>query len=129
MKTAYWIEVQLNDSTSKFSPGLETRGKLSVSQNPAELISKLNIDSLNIIYASAYIKIIEEYWAKEGFSLDKKQAVAATLYSTGIFNRDGTERKPNDHPKINWFGKKYNEAKRIINRLDINMPNDFKENK
>jgi hypothetical protein len=117
MKTAYWIEIQLDDSTSEYFPGMKTRGKLSVSQSPKEIITKLNVDSINIQYAAAYIKIIEEYWSKNGFPLDKKQSVVATLYSTGLFNRDGTERKPNSKPKINWFGKSFNEAMKIIYTL------------
>jgi hypothetical protein len=118
LKTAYWIEVQLNDSTSKLFSGIETRGKLSISQSPDEIISKLNTDSLNILYAAAYIKIIEEHWAKEKFPLDEKQAVVATLYSTGLFQKDGTERNPNSNPKINWFGEKFNESIKIINSLN-----------
>jgi hypothetical protein len=117
IKTAYWIEVQLNDTTSNYFPGMKTKGKLPVSQNPDDIISKLNEDSLNINYAAAYIKIIEEYWANSGFKLKEKQAVVATLYSTGLFKRDGTERKPNDDPKINWFGENFMEAIRIITKL------------
>ena len=114
MKTAYWIEVQLNDTTSNYFPGIKTSGQLLVSQSPDEIIYKLNNDSLNILYAAAYIKIIEEYWAKSGFKLQEKQAVVATLYSTGLFKRDGTERKPNDNPKINWFGKNYISVVELI---------------
>jgi hypothetical protein len=118
MKTAYWIEVQLDDTTSEYFPGMKTIGKLSVSQNPKEIITKLNVDSLNIQYAAAYIKIIEEYWSKNGFPLDEKQSVVATLYSTGLFKRDGTERKPNSNPKINWFGEKFIESKEVISSFE-----------
>jgi len=105
LKTAYWIEVQLNDSLATHFIGKKYFGKLKLSQSPQEIITKLQNDSLNILYASAYIKIIETRWKKEGFEIDKRADILGTLYSTGLFHRNGTERKPNKNPKANWFGR------------------------
>jgi len=42
LKTAYWIEVQLNDSSSIYRPGKEYSDILSVSQSSKELITKVS---------------------------------------------------------------------------------------
>ncbi|NCS90728.1 MAG: hypothetical protein GW789_18610, partial [Ignavibacteria bacterium] len=41
MKTAYWIEVQLNDSKSSYFPGKKYSRLLKVSKSPEEIIKKL----------------------------------------------------------------------------------------
>lgn len=110
MKTAYWIEVQLSDSTKEYFPGNEYKNILKISKSPDEIIDKLNIDSLNILYAAAYLRIIQSRWNKAGFSIDNKTEIVGTLYSTGLFYRDGLERKPNLNPKPNAFGKKILES-------------------
>ena len=56
IKTAYWIEKQLNDSLSQFYSGEKYRNILKVSESPEELIYKLKNDTLNIHYASAYLR-------------------------------------------------------------------------
>jgi hypothetical protein len=81
-----------------------------VSKSPAELISKLSKDSLNIIYAAAYIRIIQSRWKKEGFSIDEKPEIIGTLFSTGLFYRNGKERVPREKPKANEFGEKVKKA-------------------
>ncbi len=105
LKTTYWIEIQLNDTTSTYFPNKKYKGKLSLSNTPDEIIAKLENDSLNIMYASAYLRIIISNWEKGGFPIDNRADILGTLYSTGLFKRDGTERKPNRNPKANEFGK------------------------
>ncbi len=110
LKTAYWIEVQLNDSSSIYRPGKEYSNILSISQSPKELITKLQDDSLNIMYAAAYLRIIESRWEKAGYSINERAEILGTLYSTGLFYPDGTERTPRKDPEANMFGRKVKEA-------------------
>jgi hypothetical protein len=106
MKTAFWMEVQLNKPENTHAPGKEFEAKLYISKNPSEIITKLSNDSINIFYAAAYIRIIQSRWDKAGFSIDGKPDIIGTLYSTGLFYRDGNERKPRYNPVANEFGEK-----------------------
>ena len=110
MKTAYWIEVQLNDSKSSYFPWKKYSGCLKTSKSPEEIIKKLQSDSLNIFYAAAYLRIMQSRWSKENCSIDNKPEILGTLYATGLFHIDGTERKPRKNPEANSFGKKVTEA-------------------
>lgn len=114
LKTAYFIERQLHDPTSQFYPGKPYEKFLPVSNSPHELIAKLTNDSLNILYAAAYLRLMQSRWEKAGFSLDQRPDILGTLYSAGLFNNDGTERKPNANPKPNEFGKKVEEALKLM---------------
>ena len=100
LKTAYWIEVQLNDSLATHFTGRKYIEKLSLSKSPKEIISKLQNDSLNIYYAAAYLRIIQTHWKNKGFPIDNRTNILGTLYSTGLFYRDGRERRPNR--KLVW---------------------------
>jgi len=106
LKTAYWIEVQLNYTSAAYFPNIKYKGKLSLSNSPNEIMQKLENDSLNIFYAAAFVRIAISYWEKAGFPIDNKADILGTLYSTGLFKRDGTIRIPNKSPKPNEFGKK-----------------------
>lgn len=106
MKTAYWIETQLSDSTSEFYLGNQYRDILPVSKSPKEIIEKLENDFLNIKYAAAYIKIIQNYWKNHSFPVHNRMDILGTLYSTGLFQNSGEKREPNSNPKPNSFGKK-----------------------
>ncbi len=105
IKTAYWIEIQLNDTNSLYFPGNKYRSLLKISKSPGEIITKLQNDSLNILYAAAYLRIMKSRWGKEGFPIGERADILGTLYSTGLFYRDGRERKPNKSPKANRFGE------------------------
>ena len=105
IKTAYWIEKQLSDSTSAFFPGKAYSNVMAVSKSPAELMDKLNNDTLNIRYAAGYLRIMQTFWEKAGFPIDDRPDVLGTLYSTGMFHPTGELRKPNENPKSNRFGK------------------------
>ncbi len=110
LKTAYWIEIQLNDSASIYWPGTEYSNILSESLSPKELITKLQDDSLNILYAAAYLRLIQSRWARAGYPIDKRADILGTLYATGLFNPDGTERLPRNNPEANMFGRKVTDA-------------------
>jgi len=69
-------------------------------------MQKLENDSLNILYAAAFVRIAISYWDKSGFPIDNKADILGTLYSTGLFKRDGNIRIPNKNPKANEFGKR-----------------------
>lgn len=105
LKTTYWIENQLNDTSSIFYPGENYNHILDVSKSSREIIDKLQNDSLNIMYAAAYLRIMISRWEKEDYPIDQKSDILGTLYSTGLFYRNGEERKPNSNPKANHFGK------------------------
>ncbi|MBU0560654.1 MAG: hypothetical protein KJ799_18780 [Bacteroidetes bacterium] len=114
MKTAYWIEVQLNKTNSIYYPNDKYKGKLSLSKSSKEIIEKLNNDSLNIMYATAYLRIIINRWEKENYPIDNRADILGTLYSTGLFKRNGKERLPNRNPKANGFGKKVKESIKLL---------------
>jgi hypothetical protein len=117
LKTAYWIEKQLADSLSIYFPGREYENILQVSASPQALISKLSNDSLNILYAAAYIRIIQSRWESEGFSINNRPEIIGTLYTTGLFYRDGYERKPRENPAANEFGIKVKENLNLFTNL------------
>ncbi len=102
LKTAYFIETQLTDSTGSFYCGKKYSRILDVSENPAELINKLENDSLNIQYAAAYLRIIQSYWSKNGYSIDDKPDIIGSLYQLGLFNKP---RLPHFNPVPNEFGR------------------------
>ena len=115
MKTAYWLEIQFNDSTSVYHPGKEFSRILKVSSSPKEIIAKLQNDSLNILYAAAYLRIIESRWENAGHPIKNRPAILGTLYSTGLFY-EGEERKPNANPKANRFGDFVENSVKIFRR-------------
>ncbi|MGE5353262.1 MAG: hypothetical protein ACM3P0_14365 [Acidobacteriota bacterium] len=104
LKTAYWIERNLNDPKSTFYPGDKYKGILEVSKSPEELIKKLNSEFENILYAAAYIKIMISRWAKSGFPIDDRPEIIGTLYFAGLFTRQGEERKPRQNPLASRYG-------------------------
>ena len=135
MKTAYWIECQLADSTSEFYPGKPfyatnfakatlvkkaSEGKyeniLPVSQSPQEIIDKLEDDRTNLLYAAAYMRIIQSYWESRGYSIDDRVDIIATIFSYGMFSRQtGEPLKPNSDPKPNKFGKEALDVYLLMN--------------
>lgn len=115
MKTAYWIECQLTDSSSEFYPGKSYENILSVSQSPQEIIDKLKDDGTNLLYAAAYMRIIQSYWESKGYPIDDRVEIIATIFSYGIFSREtGEPLKPNADPKSNWFGAQTEKAHHFL---------------
>lgn len=115
MKTAYWIECQLADSTSEFYPGKKYEGILAVSQSPQEIIDKLEDNRTNLLYASAYMRIIQSYWEDKKYSIDDRVDIIATIFSYGMFSREtGKPLAPNGDPQPNWFGREALTAFRML---------------
>jgi len=114
LKTAYFIERQLHDPNSSFYLGEQYESLLPVSQEIAELIRKLSDTQTNLFYAAAYIKMMQIRWATTGYPIDDRPDILGTLYSTGLYHHDGTERQPNSNPKSNRFGKKVMESTRLF---------------
>jgi hypothetical protein len=113
LKTAYFIERQLHDADSLFYLGKSYENILQLSQSVNELIDKLKDDTVNILYATVYLKLMIIRWEKAGFSIEQRPDILGTLYSTGLFYNDGTERTPNANPKPNEFGKKVIDITKI----------------
>jgi len=109
LKTAYWIEQQLLDTTSLYFPGNKYYHILSHSNRAEEIIENLNNDSLNILYAASYVKLISVRW-RSTYDISSKPEILGALYSTGCFYKDGSERKPHRKPLPNKFGLLVKEA-------------------
>lgn len=105
LKTAYFIERQLADSNSIFYPGNKYKNILKVNNNPYKIIEYLQVDSLNIYYAAAYLRIIQSFWSMSGFSIDNKPEIIGSLYQLGLFRENGEPREPHFNPQENNFGK------------------------
>lgn len=105
LKTAYYIEKQLADSLSDFYPGEKYKNILGLTKNPYRLIERLQNDSLNILYAAAYLRIIQSYWSKHGFTIDDRPEIIGSLYQLGLFQESGKPRQPHFNPRANNFGK------------------------
>lgn len=103
----------MNDTNSIYFPGQTYFGKLQISKNPQAIIDKLKNDSLNIMYAAADLRIMISRWEKAGYPIGNRPEILGTLYSTGLFFRNGEERETNSNPKANKFG----------NLVKQNLPN------
>lgn len=101
IKTAFYIESvylktqKLQNLYNKY---------FSLSQNKIQIIEKLKIDSINIVYAAAYIRLIQDLWKAFGFPIQNKPVILGTLYSIGLYNPNGTLRQPHFAPIANEFG-------------------------
>lgn len=116
MKTAYFIERQLSDSTSKFYCGKKYEHILGGSKTPFKLIEKLKTDSLNILYAAAYLRLIQSFWGNKGYSIDNKPEIIGSLYQLGLFYPNGKVREPHFYPKPNEFGE---NVEKSLNLFEI----------
>lgn len=125
MKTAYFIEKQLSDSTNEFYCGAKYSAILELSKTPFQIIEKLDVDSLNILYAAAYLKIIQSYWNKKGYSIDNKPDIIGSLYQLGLFQLNGKVREPHFNPKANEFGEKVKKALTLFENFNKNDFNIF----
>jgi len=120
IKTAYWIENQLSDITSVYYPGNNYQRIISISESKIEIIKKLENDTINILYAAAYLRIIISRWMKEDIFISDRPDILGTLYSSGLFYSDGSERFPNNKPKSNDFGKRVIEIyKKLYSKYDL----------
>lgn len=116
-KTAFFIEKNFTDSTGVFYPGKTYHALLKISVSRQQLADNLMTDSLNVCYAAAYLRIMQSRWQQAGFAIGRRPGILGTLYSTGLFHADGTERLPNGNPQMNHFGRK---VKKAIRLFDLN---------
>lgn len=119
MKTAYFIEKQLSDSTSKFYCGKEYENVLDLSKSPFILIEKLKTDSLNILYAAAYLRLIQSFWSNKGYSIDSMPEIIGSLYQLGLFYPNGKVREPHFYPRQNEFGEKVKDSVSLFEDFNI----------
>ncbi len=101
-KTAEWIEEQLNHEESKYYLGKDITNLIKPSKNNTELIDKLANDSINILYASAFLAMNIKRWKDNGIDISNNIEILGTLYTNGA-------RKPNNNMSINSFGKRAKE--------------------
>jgi hypothetical protein len=106
VNTAEWIEIQMHDPESDF----HLEGKehlLPQSAGRSELLSRLTDAKQNLLYASAYVRMIEDLWGETlaaPWLQRQRVGVVATLYSLGLVRPDGSTRKPHPNPGMNELG-------------------------
>ena len=110
IKTAYYIEYQFQHADGPYFPGRDFSSLIALSRSKNELLQKITDDSLNICYAAAYLRMMQTRWASAKFPIDDRPDILGTLYSTGLYRDDSSERAPNNNPKSNAFGTKVADA-------------------
>jgi hypothetical protein len=110
IKTAYFIEYQFKHADAPYFPGRKFAPLIALSGSKNELLQKITDDSLNICYAAAYLRMMLSRWAKAGHPIEDRPDVLGTLYSTGLYYNDGSERQPNKRPVSNAFGNRVKQA-------------------
>jgi len=104
LKTAYWIQKNLQDERSPYYLGKGVAERFPVSRSTDELIDKLKDDRTNIEYAAAYLAMFQRRWKRAGIDMAGRPEILGTLYSTGPYRSDSSERQPHAHPLPNRFG-------------------------
>lgn len=109
--TAKWIEQQINSKSGRAYFSKEILKKISLSKTNSELKSRLENDSLNILYAAGDLAVIIKRWKTFKQDIDDDIPILATLYSHGYMH-------PTHKVEINTFGKKAEEFYYSKNVLD-----------
>ncbi len=107
VNTAIWIEENINNPESRFYLGEKYKNIINLSKTRDEVVEKLNLPEINILYASCYIAMIKKLWDEElnSFLLkDKRTGIIATLYSLGLIDNKGYIRQPHNNAKMNNLG-------------------------
>lgn len=117
IKTAYYIEFQFNHRDQPYFPGKKWENLLDLSKSKQTLLKKIVGDSLNIVYAAAYLRMMQTRWKNAGYPIDDRPEILGTLYSTGLFHDDGSERLPHSAPESNEFGEKVRMAITQVDKL------------
>ena len=108
VNTAEWLERVVNNRASLFYLGEKVEGMFPISHTRSELIDKLTVPSTNLLYASAYLRIIQELWGETLAALwlqNSRAGILGTLYSLGINLPNGSLRRPHADPRMNHFGE------------------------
>lgn len=108
VNTALWIARQLKDRSSEFYLGRSYEGLLNEALTWAQVVKALDDSRKNLLYAAAYIAMIEKTWKEvleAPWVQGAKPGVIATLYSIGLLTHEGQLREPHDDPKLNELGR------------------------
>ncbi len=112
VNTAEWLSEQIHSPASPFHFEENARLLIPPACNREELVRRLSSDSTNLLYAAAYLGLIEGLW-REVLNCPGRQQVwagiIATLYSLGIVRSDGSIRLPHSRARLNEFGRKAQE--------------------
>lgn len=105
IRTAKWIELQCEDSTSAYYSGASFGRGFRPSSTREELIGRLLDPNWNTWYVAAYLRMICKRWDEAGFPIGDKPDIVASLYSLGTHRPNGAERIPHGSPVQNQFGR------------------------
>ena len=123
VNTAEWLERVVNNRSSLLYLGETVEWILPISHTRSELIDKLTVPSTNLLYAAAYLRIIDKLWGETltvPWLQDSKAGILGTLYSLGINLPNGSLRQPHTHPRMNHFGEivqEFNDSFLMVNEL------------
>jgi hypothetical protein len=109
VNTAEWLETQLHSEGSPSYLGENARTLLPLSDGREDLVKRLSVDSANLLYAAAYLAVMEKLWGETllaAWFQNCRVGIIATLYSLGIVRADGEIRKPHDGAQMSEFGRK-----------------------
>jgi hypothetical protein len=108
VETAEWIGQQLHDPASAGYLGPRSEMLLCVRKSRQDLINALEDPHENLLYAAAYLALIEKAWnvalAAPGMQ-GKEAGIVATLYSLGLVRNDGSIRTARVGAQANQFGQ------------------------
>ena len=111
--TAKWIEQQINSKSGRTYFSKEILKKIPLSKTNSELKSRLENDSLNILYAAGDLAVIIKKWKSTKQDIDIDVPLLATLYSHGYMS-------PTHKVEINTFAKKAEEfynSKNVLEKI------------
>ena len=99
--------IHLEDEEGVFYLGDTLRDRIPLSKDRDELVGRLNDPSWNILYAGAYLRMIQNHW-KQSLSAPWNEhrmvGIVATVYSVGLTTHHGTVRPAHEFPLTNRFG-------------------------
>ncbi len=108
VETAFWISEQLHDPASQFYLGPDAAQAIPPTRDWQELIDRLTDHRGNLLYAAAYIAMIQKSWGSVlGTTVNgsHQAGILATLYSLGLQRSDGSTRTPHQGARANHFGE------------------------
>jgi coenzyme F420-reducing hydrogenase delta subunit len=101
--TAKNIEYHLKDPSSIYYLGSQYEGLLDFQGQDTATINKERIDRLtdfhnhyySYMYAALFLKQVKMQWEREGFPIDKRPEILATLFNVGY-----PQSKPKSNPRV-----------------------------
>jgi len=106
VETALWIRRQLDDESGMFfNPA---RASALKKESSGTIVEQLSDPRTNLLYAAAYISMIQQVW-QELFQSpsyeDRMAGIVASIYSLGLTRVDGSLRLPHAKARMNHFGE------------------------